>query len=419
MVRLLRLSLLLVILAVVGSILAGCNLNASTNTGAITGAPVVQIVSPEAGTTYLEGVAVNVQAQITNAGADIDRVEIALDDVLLTTLSAPNEDNAAAFALTHGWTAAGVGEHKIAVTAFRGDGSASEPASVTLSVMAGDGSIIQSLPSPAAQETQPTRMMLPSVTPRDNSGGATAQPTVAPTQAATATSVPTSASGAVTTAPTASFNQSINVRRGPGLEFDPPIGSFAAGQTTTILAVSTSGDWYKVRYGGGEGWVFSGLTTVSGDTSSLPRDPGPPRPTPRPVTATPVVATQASAQQTGANLVAGNVTFDPPSPTCNQTFTVRFDVANLGTEATNGSGTVTLVDARAADGSVQGQTVGGFPVIQVGQTFRVDMPMTISTWYAEQHRITLTIDQANQIPESNSNDNGISVEYTLNRGDCP
>ncbi|MFN8451457.1 MAG: hypothetical protein U0521_23445 [Anaerolineae bacterium] len=67
--------------------------------------------------------------------------------------------------------------------------------------------------------------------------------------------------------------------------------------------------------------------------------------------------------------------------------------------ATTVSGTVSLVDTRAADGSQQGNTVG-FTILQPNQTFRVNMPLTISTWYNEQHNITLIIDPGNEFPKT-------------------
>ncbi|MCK6579203.1 MAG: SH3 domain-containing protein [Anaerolineae bacterium] len=410
MARAVRLFLPLLTLSLIST---GCNLNAAPGAAAITGAPLVQISAPQPGATYLEGVEVNIAAQVSNAGADIDRVEFAVDESLVETISEANPQGAAAFGVSRSWQAAGLGEHRIAVTAFRRDGSASETALVAITVIAGGanpGATQPSLPMTSAQET---RFVLPTVTPL---GGQGAPPTALPTAQPT-TAAPTEQPAVAATTPIAGFSQGVNVRRGPGLEFDPPIGAYAAGQTAEILAISTGGDWYKVRYGGSEGWVFAQLAAVSGDTSALPRESGPPRPTPRPATATPVLPTGMPAS--GANLVAGIVVLNPAAPVCAQTFVVGLDVANLGTEPTSASGTVTLNDVRAADGSQQDSTIGGFPVLQPGQTVRVDMPLTISTWYNEMHRITLTIDQENLIAESNPNDNAVSLEYFLDKGGCP
>ena len=67
----------------------------------------------------------------------------------------------------------------------------------------------------------------------------------------------------------------------------------------------------------------------------------------------------------------------------------------------------------------QQTTIGGFPVLQPDQTFRVNMPLTVSTWYNEQHTIILIIDPDNQIPETNEGDNRREVRYTLQKGNCP
>ncbi|MCA9902492.1 MAG: hypothetical protein KC547_01440, partial [Anaerolineae bacterium] len=118
------------------------------------------------------------------------------------------------------------------------------------------------------------------------------------------------------------------------------------------------------------------------------------------------------------NLVAGLVFFDTPNPTCSTPFTVGFDVANTGTIPSPG-GAVSLVDTRAADGSIQQTRIGNFPIINPGTTYRVNIPLQVDTWYNENHVITLTIDPQNLIPEFNENDNRQTITYTLQRGACP
>jgi SH3-like domain-containing protein len=97
--------------------------------------------------------------------------------------------------------------------------------------------------------------------------------------------------------PTIQVKVNLNVRRGPNILFAPPIGGFAQGDTAPILAVSSTGDWYKVRYDGGEGWVSAAAAFVDvlGDASGLPVESGPPvptitpTPTDIPLTATPAI----------------------------------------------------------------------------------------------------------------------------------
>lgn len=400
-------------------LVAGCTLNNVPSANiAVSGSPTVRILLPQPNATYFEGVAVNIQAAVSNAGTDIDRVEIVVDGTTVATITAPNAAGAETFTVTHGWSAASVGAHTIGVTAFRADGSSSSPASVEINVIESNG---QTGGQSGAQTGAPTVTRAATSAGAASAGAAQSQPTtaasVAPTGAvaATATSQP-----ATPTQPTASFKQGINVRRGPGLEFNPPIGTFAAGQSTEIIAVNPAGTWFKVRFGGGEGWVFAALIDASGDIASLPRDPGPPVPTPVPVQPTAVPqATQPPAVQTSADLVAGIVEFNPAQPTCAQTFNIGLDVANLGSQPTSTSGTVSVQDVRASDGSTQQTTIGGFPVLQSQQTFRVDMPLTVSTWYNEEHTIILIIDPDGQIPETDKGNNRREVRYTLQRGSCP
>ena len=258
---------------------------------------------------------------------------------------------------------------------------------------------IENVPSPFAATPVPTQ--LPTA--------------LIPTQPP-ATPVPTQD---LTPRVTISSSPSGNVRQGDSIFYNI-ITSLPTDTTARILGISNRNTgWYQIQLDNGQiGWVSPTIVTTSGDLSALPRiePPPPPPPTPTPIpTAIPATAIPSSQ----ANLVAGNISLDPGQPSCAQTFTVHFDVANLGSEATTMSGTVSLVDTRAADGSQQGNTIGGFPVLQPGVTFNVSMPLTISTYYNEQHNITLVIDPSNQIPETNTGDNSRSISYTLQKGSCP
>ncbi|MCK6577923.1 MAG: SH3 domain-containing protein [Anaerolineae bacterium] len=252
-----------------------------------------------------------------------------------------------------------------------------------------------------------------------------------PPFAVTPTTVPTATQPP---APPATPTPEPTVNTTPRVRITTPQGNLREGDSTAyriivtlpngtelnIRGISNRGSgWYYVMLPDGRlGWMSPDIVETLGDLTGLPlvAPPPPPAPTAAPIpTAAPVTAAPAS----NANLVAGIVVLDPGSPNCAQTFTVGFDVANLGSENTIASGTVSLVDVRAADGSVQGTTIGGFPVLSPGQTFRVNMPLTISTWYNETHRITLTIDSGNAIPENNEGDNARTHEYTLQKGSCP
>ena len=135
-----------------------------------------------------------------------------------------------------------------------------------------------------------------------------------------------------------------------------------------------------------------------------------PSPTPLPVTATPFSA---------INLVAGNFRFDPNSPNCGQTFNIYLDVANQGS-AISPAGTITVSDYRAADNAFQTSAVFGFPSLSPGQTVNVGpIPITVSTYYNEDHHLIMAVDSNNAIFETNETDNIKDAIYRLNKAGCP
>jgi hypothetical protein len=207
--------------------------------------------------------------------------------------------------------------------------------------------------------------------------------------------------------------RNANVRRGDGTNYDV-IGSLPEGQTVRVLGISSLGTgWYLVQLpDGNQGWVAPSVVTPSGDFRPVPRVNPPPPPT---ATAIPFTATPAST----VNLVAGNFRFDPPSPRCAQTFNIYIDVANFGSTPSP-SGVISVQDFRQADGGQQGSTTGAFPVIQPGQTVNVGpIPLTISTFYNENHRLLMVIDPGNLIIETNEGDNSREAIYVLEKASCP
>jgi hypothetical protein len=206
-----------------------------------------------------------------------------------------------------------------------------------------------------------------------------------------------------------------NVRTGDGTIFSI-IGSFPQGTQFEVIGIANTGTgWFQVRLPDGRtGFVAPSIVNVTGNTAGLPRVSPPPPPitptfTPLPATPTPVAS---------ADLVAGIVVLTPAQPVCNQTFQIGFDIANFGTQA-NVTGLVTVTDTHVASGTVTQTTLGPVPVIQPGQTVRVGpIPLTVSTFFNEGHRLTLTIDAGNQIPETNKANNTATVDYTLAQGTC-
>lgn len=251
-------------------------------------------------------------------------------------------------------------------------------------------------------------------------GGASVAPTSAPVVEVQPTPAPTQDNRPRVTP--AGF-VSINVRTGDGTNF-PAFASLFQNEEAEIVGIAATGSgWFQVRLPNGQvGWVSPTVVQVLGDISGVARvqpPPPPPPPTATPLPAATIAPTAASVGNPNINLVAGILELNPNPPRCNVNTAIGFDVANLGTVATTVSGRVTVTDYRVADNSVQGSTFGDFPILQPGQTVRVNMNLTVSTWYGEQHRLVLEIDQANTFGEANRTDNRREITYTLDRADCP
>lgn len=395
-------------------ILAACNLNMAPNNSSltITGVPVVQIISPLPNAAYLDGVPVNIQALVSNAGPDIARVEITVDNVAIASLESPNTAGAASFSVAQSWTAEGEGQHAITVTALRADGTSSTPITVTVSVVdqLSPGSQPEATEEPSSDNNGDTN----TASSNNTDGAAQVRPTAVaqPTDPPEPTDRPEPTNTPTPDKPMATFTTGVNVRRGPDVLFEPPIGSFAAADSAEILAVNPERTWYKVRYYNAEGWVFGNLLTTSGNIDNLPTDAGPPKPTltptPIPVTPTPV---------TNINLVAGNITTRPDEKVCKQKFDIYIDVANFGQTKSPG-GTIRVRDI-APDGTVVEETQGAFGEIEPGKTVNIGpIPITVDTYFNEEHRLVLDVDSGNVIAETNEDDNRGERKYTLKKGDC-
>lgn len=419
-------SRVVVLWLIVFSLLTGCSLP-SSNTGeqiaAITGAPIVELAAPLPNSTFLKGVGVNILAAVSNAGSDIQRVEIKVADGTVADVASPNPSGAARFSVTHTWLAEAQGEYTIEVIAFRGNGAASAPATVKINV-------VDDLPAteaPTATEVIPTNTVQPTNTTVVAAVSPTQNQSVPVATATTDSSVPaaTATSAGVTVRV---VRGGMNVRRGPSTNFVPPLGVLPGEQDVPVLAANPNATWFKIMFNGAEAWISSDpslVTVVSGDVSSLPRESGPPIPTLAPATLaataipTGVGATpETPATTNGANLVVANFVLDPADPFCNRNAQMRANISNIGNEATASGGFVVLV-VENTDGTNR-QTLGAveIPILAAGQ-----QNFTIALDFKDPHvsnrgdgikRAFVIIDPNNQIPESNENDNvSAADEYAL------
>ncbi len=404
--------LLAVLSGLVLLLLAACNLSTQPDPAsqALAGVPAVQIVAPLPNAAYLEGVTVNIQAQIQNAGPDLARVDFAVDNQVFASLTDPNSTGASVLSVSESWISSGTGAHSLSVSAVRGDGSFSVPVSVTVTVV---GQVSQ--PSQGDSGT--------------SSGGGTGSGDGGqqPQEQAQEPDRPAPAPEPTSDRPMARFLRGANVRSGPDTRFAPPIGSIAAGDQAELLAINIHKTWYKIKYYNSEGWIFGSLVEVSGNLDDLPVVYGPPLPAPTaiPVTALPLTAVPPPAAVLDVNLVAGNMRHNSPGGDikCGTGFRVEVDVANVGSTRSPGGNVRFLDYATRRDGGriegVEAEVIGTFPPIEPGQTVGASASITVSFHHGERHIIWAYVNHDNSVPEADKSNNDNHFTYTLQRGNCP
>jgi hypothetical protein len=401
------------------------------------GAPSVNISSPVANATYLQGTDVNILARIENAGADIVRVEIMLDDTIIGQGENPNPTGAAAFTITNSWPATITGPHTISITASRADGT-SDTASVIINVReasnnatnntntnnqdtsnqstddtGADNNDVDAQNADGSNADTATATDVPLPTPVPVQPSATPVP-AEPTTPPEPTAVPPTATPSV---PIARVIQGANVRSGPNTVFAPPIGSLAANETSEILARNPAGDWYKIRYYNDSAWIFASLVEVSGNISALPVEVGPP--TPIPATATPAVTATPTPAPSNINLSIGGVSVAPHPLACGQTSTVTVTVNNTGTAGMANTARIRVQAILLSDGSVQTETFVPLGVIEAGGSLSISTPLTVTTNVGQGQDIRVTVDDLNEVIESNENDNTYQGDtFVLGSGSC-
>ena len=391
-------------------LLAACNLNMAPGPSnqVISGPPLVQIQAPLPNSSYLEGVAVNIQAQVQNAGSGPASVTFYADNVAFDNQTDLNSAGTGTFNAGASWTSSGAGAHVLSVVARRDDGSSSAPASVTVNVIsqgagptqgdgdAGDSGDSGDVGDAGRQDGEPAREE-PTDVPEPTFDG-----------------------------PMARVMRGAYVRAGPDTRFAPPIGSIAAGDQVELLAINIHKTWYKIKYYNGEGWVFGSLLEVSGDVEDLPAVWGPPLPEPTPVPPTaapaPAPVEPTAVPVANVNLVAGNMRHNQASGelVCNVGFQIEIDVHNPNTVRSAG-GTVHFLDYASRGGGVFdrgtiARVSANFPPIEPGQTIGVSTGMTISYHYNETHTLRACINRECRFDEPDVADEN-HFNYTLRKGD--
>ncbi|MCU0496368.1 MAG: SH3 domain-containing protein [Anaerolineae bacterium] len=416
--------------------LIGCSLpSQGTSVAVITGPPTITLASPLPNSTFLADVPVNILAAIANAGPDIQRVEVRVDNTTLADLNAPNPSGATVFTVTQTWTATGEGPHTISVQAFRGDGTSSTAAVVQINVV-NEPPIVATetpIPTPVPPTATPTPVTptvaatsgggtTPQATDTTGSGGGNVTQPTATTQATTAQGV------VVRVVP-----GGMNVRRGPSTNFIPPLGALPGEQEVPILATNQNGTWFKIRFNGQDAWISSDpnlVTVISGDVTTLPRETGPAIPTLPPPTAQPTTVPQTAAPGTtpttgatgnGADLVITGFELRQGARPVNTIFinepAVAFvKIKNQGNQPTSTGFLVILRIVNTADGGFKLEEAAAYSaVLAPGEETTVQIPFTDRAGAGLDKSAAAVVDENNQVPEANDGNNGspFAINYVL------
>ena len=379
--------------------LAGCNLNFTPGdpSPSFEGPPVIHIAAPQPGQKFQSGATVIVQARVENAGPDIARVAVLLNEELMGEQLNPNETNAEVLPLTIDWSTSNQGDFTIAVVAERGDGSvAREDVNIMVVPRSQFAAPEATSATRVSADQSPTAVDAPSQTE------ATADTESAPEESpqATATNAPAGPRQA-----TGTVIHPAPLRPGPGVDSGQPIGSLMVDDEVLIIAVNPEGSWYRIRRGAEiDAWVDASLLSADEDLSGLPTETGAPQ-----------------APQEGVNLVVTSIELVPDPPVCGQPTIVRAIVRNSGAVDSQTSPWVAAKAHLLSDESVQAQNLETvyLPALEAGEETALEIPLTLTARYAELHVIRVTVDQGNHVIETHENDNtGASRQFELSQGTC-
>ena len=279
--------------------LTACSLGApaSDPTPPFAGPPRIHIAAPLPGQTFLSGAKVIVQARVENAGPDLARISVWLDEDLLGEERYPNPAGAGILPLTIDWLSGKAGDYRISVEAQRGDGAIARE-SVTARV-------ISDIPIAA----QPT--------PVEAHGGILAGVIVKP----------------------------ANLRAGPGAAFDL-VTNIPANQVVEIVGRNQAGDWYLLRHDERDAWIYAEMVDLDGDPANLPHGSA---------------ADMAAADGGWVNLVVEGIVTLPNPLVCGEAGNVIVTIRNEGVADTSGGGFIELRDSAAGEAASFQQVFGPVP----------------------------------------------------------
>ncbi len=351
-------------------ICAGCNLGIGGEAAppSFEGPPVIKIAAPSSDEKFLAGATVIVQARVENAGPDLARISVLLDDALLGEKLNRNESNATVLPLTIDWPTSNAGEFKISVVAERGDGTiaredvrifvvSEESAAPAESGESEQTDELESAPDAAASGQRVKGMML----------------------------------------------QPARIRLGPGATFDL-VGNLDENHEVLIVAINPSREWYRISYDGQvDAWVYAEFVRPADDISGVTVETGPPLP--------------AAA---GVNLVVLEVEIMPPL-VCGEESIVKARIRNAGADEAQSVAWVIADAVLMSDGSslIENPPPAYLKTLDANEEDIIEFPLTLTTHFDEEQLIRVIVDSGNHLPETDETDNSRnSASFILQKGNC-
>lgn len=325
--------------------------------------PRVSITQPTAGQSFNVGTTITVQAQASDPGGGVTRVELRVNNVVVdsqTSQTATGEEN---LSVLLDYTAVTtVSNLQLVVRAYRGVVQ-SQDAIVTVNV---------------GQATNPTATTASSS--GGNTGGVTAvAPTFDPTCRARV-DVGT-----------------LNFRRGPSVDY-AVISAFNLGAEPRLVGRLGDNSWWEVTSGNNRGWVSAAYTTLLGNCQNIPVTTPPVSPTPPP--------TNTSVPQQ-ANLIVSTLSGETSFVLTGQAVVTNYilRVKNVGDVAA-GAFNVTIT---RPSGEVYDYTVAS-----LAPNEEITVPDVTATFDAPgTYRLSVLVDSSGNITESNKNDNLAALDITI------
>ena len=351
-------------------ICAGCNLGIGGEAAppSFEGPPVIKIAAPSPEEKFLAGATVIVQARVENAGPDLTRISVLLDDALLGEKLNPNESNATVLPLTIDWPTSNAGEFKISVVAERGDGTIARE-DVRIFVVSDESA------EPAESGARE--------------------------QADEVESAPAVAAGGQRVKGT--MLQPARIRLGPGATYDL-VGNLDENHEVLIVAINPSREWYRISYDGQvDAWVYAEFVRPDSDISGVTVETGPPLP--------------AAA---GVNLVVLDVEIMPPL-VCGEESIVKARIRNAGADEAQSVAWVIADAVLMSDGSslIENPPPAYLKTLDANEEDIIEFPLTLTTHFDEEQLIRVIVDSGNHLPETDETDNSRnSASFILQKGNC-